>query len=112
METVDNGKNPESMELPPKLYKIGEIMYYTGLSRQVLHHYTQLGLIKETARTPSGHRLYDGQVFLRLKRIKELKAQGLNLLQIRDVLDREFTQGDRSKLPLDEDKENTLTDNG
>ncbi len=90
------GHNPlEGQEgdviIPPKLYKIGEVMYYSGLSRQILHNYTQLGLIKEKTRTPSGHRLYSEEVFARLKRIKELKAQGYSLLQIRDILEREFS---------------------
>ncbi len=80
------------MVVPPKLYKIGEVMYYSGLSRQILHNYTQLGLIKEVKRTPSGHRLYSEDVFRRLKRIKELKAEGYSLLQIRDILEKEFGQ--------------------
>ncbi len=82
--------HPDDVLIPPKLYKIGEVMYYTGLSRQILHNYTQLGLIKEHSRTPSGHRLYGEDVFPRLKRIKELKAQGYSLLQIRDILEQEF----------------------
>jgi len=79
--------------VPEKLYKIGEVMYYTGLSRQIIHNYTQLGLLKEARRTPSGHRLYAEDVFLRVKRIKELKSEGYNLLQIRDILDKEMQEG-------------------
>ncbi len=91
-EGPDQGKNePKDLIVPPKLYKIGEVMYYSGLSRQMLHNYTQLGLIKEKARTPSGHRLYSEEVFARLKRIKELKSQGYSLLQIRDILEKEFS---------------------
>ncbi len=93
MEENRSANNPDSNEeiiIPPKLYKIGEVMYYSGLSRQILHNYTQLGLIKEKTRTPSGHRLYSEEVFARLKRIKELKAQGYSLLQIRDILEKEF----------------------
>ena len=80
----------EEIIIPPKLYKIGEVMYYSGLSRQILHNYTQLGLIREAARTPSGHRLYSEDVFIRLKRIKELKAQGHNLLDIKQILKKEM----------------------
>ena len=39
-----------------KLYKIGEVMQYTNLSRQTLHNYTVAGLIHEARRTISGHR--------------------------------------------------------
>jgi len=40
---------------PKKLFKIGEVMRYTGLSRQTLHNYTMMGLIQEAERTDSGH---------------------------------------------------------
>jgi len=30
-----------------KLFKIGEVMQYTGLSRQTVHNYTLAGLIHE-----------------------------------------------------------------
>ncbi len=83
-------REKDEIVIPPKLYKIGEVMYYSGLSRQILHNYTQLGLIREAARTPSGHRLYSEDVFVRLKRIKELKAQGHNLLDIKQILKREM----------------------
>ncbi len=74
-------------ERPPKLYKIGELIEFTGLSRQVLHNYTLLGLISESARTRSGHRLYGEDVFDRLRRIRELKKSH-TLLEIRKLLDK------------------------
>jgi DNA-binding transcriptional MerR regulator len=58
---------------PKKLYKIGEVMRYSGLSRQTIHNYTMLGLISEAERTESGHRLYPESVFERLERIKRLR---------------------------------------
>ncbi len=72
---------------PEKLYKIGEVMKYSGLSRQVIHNYTQIGLIKESERTDSGHRLFSEEVFDRLNRIKTLKEQNYTLLQIKEILD-------------------------
>jgi len=69
-----------------KLFKIGEVMEYSGLSRQVIHNYTQLGLINEAKRTPSGHRLYSEEVFLRLKTIKKLQHRGKTLLEAKDML--------------------------
>lgn len=59
--------------LPKKLYKIGEVMRYSGLSRQTIHNYTVLGLLREEERTESGHRLYGEDVFARIERIKELR---------------------------------------
>jgi DNA-binding transcriptional MerR regulator len=69
-----------------KYFKIGEVIENSGLSRQVIHNYTQLGLINEIKRTPSGHRLYPEKVFARLDKIKKLKAKGKTLLEIRKML--------------------------
>jgi len=57
---------------PKKLFKIGEVMKYSGLSRQTIHNYTMMGLITEEERTLSGHRLYPEGVFQRLEKIKML----------------------------------------
>jgi DNA-binding transcriptional MerR regulator len=59
--------------IPKKLYKIGEIMRYTDLSRQTIHNYTMLGLLTEAERTHSNHRLYGEEVFERIERIKVLR---------------------------------------
>jgi len=59
--------------IPKKLYKIGEIMKYTDLSRQTIHNYTMLGLLTEAERTDSNHRLYGEDVFERIERIKVLR---------------------------------------
>ncbi len=74
-------------QAPRKLYKIGEVMERTDLSRQTLHNYTMLGLIQAVKRTPSGHRLYAEEVFEILERIKELKATK-TLSEIKDILGR------------------------
>ena len=72
-----------------KLFKIGEVMAYLDLSRQVIHNYTQLELIKECERTPAGHRLYDEGVFDRLREIKRLQAEGRTLMEIKKILKEE-----------------------
>ena len=69
-----------------KFFKIGEVIEYSGLSRQVIHNYTQLNLISEVERTPSGHRFYDEEVFRRLKKIMKLKSKGKTLMEIRTIL--------------------------
>jgi len=68
-----------------KYFKIGEVMEYSGLSRQVIHNYTQLGLIKEAKRTVSGHRLYGEKVFARLQKIKKLRFAGKTLMEIKGM---------------------------
>lgn len=72
-----------------KLYKIGEVMQYSGLSRQTIHNYTLAGLIHEARRTGSGHRLYDESVFDRLEQIKVLQSKNYTLLQIKKILEQQ-----------------------
>ena len=67
-------------------------MEFTGLSRQVLHNYTMLGLIEPARRTPSGHRLYDEAAFDLLERIKELRKTK-TLLEIKELLARGSRRG-------------------
>jgi DNA-binding transcriptional MerR regulator len=72
-----------------KLFKIGEVMEYSGLSRQTIHNYTLANLIYEARRTPSGHRLYDESVFDRLEKIKILQTKNYTLMQIKRILEQE-----------------------
>ena len=69
--------------LPPKLYRIGEVVEYSGVSRQTIHNYTTMGLLSECRWTRGGHRLYDESAFERLNKIAELKAQKKSLEEIR-----------------------------
>ena len=62
-----------NVKLPRKLYRIGEVILHTGLSRQTVHNYTTMGLISESEWTAGGHRLYDESVFERLALIEQLK---------------------------------------
>ncbi|MDP7637537.1 MAG: MerR family transcriptional regulator [Phycisphaerae bacterium] len=74
---------PASRPIPPKLYRIGEVVEYSGLSRQTIHNYTTMGLLSECRWTPGGHRLYDESAFERLNKIVELRAQRKSLAYIR-----------------------------
>jgi len=74
-----------SIRPPRKLYRIGEIMSHTGISRQTLHNYTVRGLITEAERTAGNHRLYDEAVFERLEAIRRLKGKR-TLAEIRRLL--------------------------
>lgn len=73
------------MNIPVKLYRIGEVVSYTPFSRQTIHNYTTMGLIQEISWTEGGHRLYDESVFMRLSRIMELRKTK-TLAQIREIL--------------------------
>ena len=75
------------MRLPEKLYRMAEVMEHTGLSRQTLHFYATLGLIKEKRRTGSGYRLFAPTVFRDLERVKRMQKKGMTLREIREKLE-------------------------
>ena len=77
------GRRGPGKSIPPKLYRISDIVEYTGVSRQTIHNYTTMGLITEARRTSGGHRLYDESVFARLDLIDEMKRRRQSLREIR-----------------------------
>ena len=79
-----SGSSPAARRIPPKLYRIGEVIDYSGLSRQTIHNYTTMGLIRESNWTRGGHRLYGEDVFERLDKIAEFKARRKSLGFIRE----------------------------
>ncbi len=81
---------------PKKLYKIGEVMQHSGLSRQTVHNYTMMGLIREAERTESGHRLYPEEVFECLQRIERLKRHR-TLREVKEMLDRAQSGSSRAQ---------------
>jgi DNA-binding transcriptional MerR regulator len=76
--------------VPAKRYRIGELVRYSPFSRQTIHNYTIMGLIREAEWTEGGHRLYDDSVFDRLARIIEMRKTK-SLIEIRRILRREET---------------------
>ena len=74
-----------TLQVPTKLYRIGELVRYTPFSRQTIHNYTIMGLIQERQWTEGGHRLYDESVFERLSKIIEIKKTK-TLSEIREIL--------------------------
>jgi hypothetical protein len=78
---------------PPKLYRIGEVVDYAGLSRQTIHNYTTMGLIRESNWTQGGHRLYDESVFDRLETIARLKSEKRSM----DFIRRHFARAEEYK---------------
>ena len=76
------------LQIPAKLYRIGELVRYTPFSRQTIHNYTIMGLIHEAQWTEGGHRLYDESVFKRLSKIIELR-QTKTLYEIRQILNKD-----------------------
>lgn len=80
--------NSNTLRVPVKLYRIGELIAHTPFSRQTIHNYTMMGLIREAQWTVGGHRLYDESVFARLSKIMQLKKTK-TLSEIRQILNKE-----------------------
>jgi len=79
----------KSFRIPARLYRIGDLIRCTPLSRQTIHNYTIMGLIQEAQWTAGGHRLYDESVFPRLAQITELKKTK-TLSEIKRILRQQY----------------------
>ncbi len=64
------------------MWKVGQLAKRTGISVRTLHHYDQIGLLRPSHRTESGHRLYDRDDVVRLQQIVMLRQLGFALEEI------------------------------
>lgn len=71
-----------------KPMKVGELARRTGLSVRTLHHYDEIGLLRPAERTQGGHRLYGHAEVARLQQVLSLRALGLSLDEVRELLAR------------------------
>ncbi|MCB1552818.1 MAG: MerR family transcriptional regulator [Xanthomonadales bacterium] len=60
-----------------------------GLSRSTLLYYDRIGLVRPSARSPKGYRLYARADAERLARVVQLRSTGLSLQHVRAVLEDE-----------------------
>ena len=74
-------------EGPPerRLYSVGEVLKRSGISRQVLHNYTVIGLITPAERTPKGRRYYGESAFRRIELIRRMLKSGYTLQALREL---------------------------
>lgn len=68
------------------LLKVGELARRTGLTVRTLHHYDSIGLLRPSARSDSGYRLYTQADVTRLHGIQVLRRIGLPLEEIGTML--------------------------
>jgi DNA-binding transcriptional MerR regulator len=68
--------------------KVGELARRTGLTVRTLHHYDEIGLLRPTLHTASGHRLYTAADLARLQQVLSLRRLGFSLEEVRACLDR------------------------
>jgi DNA-binding transcriptional MerR regulator len=72
--------------LAQEVLKIGQLARQTGLTVRTLHWYDQIGLLKPSRQTQSGHRLYFPSDISRLQQIKSLQDLGFALKEIKKML--------------------------
>src|SRR5436305_2948318 len=68
--------------------KVGELARRTGLTVRTLHHYDEIGLLRPSLHTESGHRLYAAGDVARLQQVLSLRQLGFSLEEVRDCLNR------------------------
>ena len=66
---------------------VKQISELTGVSVRTLHHYDSIGLLKPTAATEAGYRLYDDAALQRLQQILLYRELGFPLKDIQALLD-------------------------
>ena len=66
---------------------VKQISSLTGVSVRTLHHYDSIGLLKPTAVTEAGYRLYDDAALQRLQQILLYRELGFPLKDIQALLD-------------------------
>lgn len=73
---------------------VKEVSQLTGVSIRTLHHYDALGLLRPTATTASGYRLYDDTALARLQTILLFRELEFPLRDIKEIMDGpDFDQG-------------------
>lgn len=66
---------------------VKEVSRITGVSVRTLHHYDAIGLLKPTAVTEAGYRLYDDAALKRMQSILLFRELQFPLKDIKRILD-------------------------
>ena len=75
---------------------VHEVSALTGVSIRALQYYDRIGLLRPSARTDAGYRLYAGADLARLQQILLLRELEFPLRQIREILDSPGFDRDRA----------------
>jgi DNA-binding transcriptional MerR regulator len=69
------------------VYTVKQLSDLAGVSVRTLHYYDAIGLLNPTKVATNGYRYYDDAALLRLQQILFYREIGLELMQIKDVLE-------------------------
>jgi DNA-binding transcriptional MerR regulator len=75
------------MDVSERRWKIGELAKATGLTVRTLHHYHEIELLRPSARSDAGHRIYTAADVRRLYRIISLRQLGFPLADITSMIE-------------------------
>ena len=67
------------------LFKTGEVLKRSGVSREVFYRYLTMGLVKPAKTSAGGHNLFAETVFKHIELIQHLNATGYTLRDIKDT---------------------------
>jgi DNA-binding transcriptional MerR regulator len=68
------------------MFQVGEVSRTLGINPQTLYFYERIGLIPPPERTAAGYRLFSQSDMERLAFIVQVKALGLSLDEIKDIV--------------------------
>ncbi|MEE8601728.1 MerR family transcriptional regulator [Euzebya tangerina] len=71
----------------PRLRTVSDLARLAGVTVRTLHHYDEIGLLRPSARSEAGYRLYDREDLQRLQQILFWRALGFSLEEIASLLD-------------------------
>ena len=74
---------------------VKEISDLTGISVRALHYYDEIGLLKPTAKSSAGYRLYDDKALEILQQILFFRELDFPLKEIKDMLGKSSLETDR-----------------
>lgn len=69
------------------MYTVKQVAELAGISVRTLHYYDEIDLLNPSDVGANGYRYYDDDALLRLQQILFYREIGLELMQIRDILD-------------------------
>lgn len=76
------------------MFTVGEVARLTGVTVRTLHHYDAIGLVRPSARSDAGYRLYADADLLRLQQVLVVRELGVPL----DQIERTLASADRGAL--------------